>query len=51
MQQKNLYKILGGIFDSHNIDTKLLELSKLIEKKDFWKNKKKVKKEVKKKKI
>ena len=48
---KNPYQILGGIFDKHNIETKLEELEKTLLKENFWKDKELVKKTVKQKKI
>ncbi len=44
-------KILGGIFEKNNIQTKLTELEKTLQSKNFWKDKSKVKKTIKEKKI
>ena len=43
--------ISGGIFDKHNIQTKLKELEEITLQENFWKNKELVKKTVKQKKI
>ena len=43
--------ILGGIFEKHNIQTKLKELEEITLQENFWKNKELVKKTVKQKKI
>ena len=43
--------ILGGIFEKNNVATKLKEIEKTLLKKNFWKDKIKVKKTVKEKKI
>ena len=43
--------ISGGIFDKHNIQTKLKELEEITLQENFWKNKKLVQKTVKQKKI
>ena len=48
---KKLLKILGGIFEKNNIQTKLTELEKTLQSKNFWKDKSKVKKTIKEKKI
>ena len=37
-------KISGGIFDKNKIAIKLIELQKIVSKKDFWKDKESVKK-------
>ena len=44
-------KILGGIFDKENVETKLKELEEISLKENFWKDKNLVKKTVKQKKI
>ena len=49
--QKNPWIILGGIFDSENIEDKLKELNDISLKENFWKDKSLVKKTVKQKKI
>ncbi|OUW10913.1 MAG: peptide chain release factor 2 [Candidatus Pelagibacter sp. TMED166] len=43
--------MLGGIFEKNNIQTKLTELEKTLQSKNFWKDKSKVKKTIKEKKI
>ncbi len=43
--------ILGGIFDKHNVKSKLAELEQTLLQKNFWKDKELVKKTVKQKKI
>ena len=48
---KELLKILGGIFDKHNVETSLKELEQTLLQKNFWKDKKLVKKTVNQKKI
>ena len=47
---KSHSKVLGGIFDNNNIYHKLDELIKISEEKNFWQDKKKVKKIIKEKK-
>ena len=48
---KKPLKILGGIFDKKDVKSKLIEIEKTLLKEDFWKDKTKVKKTVKEKKI
>ena len=48
---KKSLKILGGIFDKENIETKLKELDKISSEENFWKDKNLVKKTVKQKKF
>ena len=48
---KKLLIILGGIFDNNEISTKLKEIEKILLSQNFWKDKIKVKKTVKEKKI
>ncbi len=50
-KRKKLWIISGGIFDKNNINLKLQELEKILLSKNFWKDKSKVKKTVKEKKI
>ncbi len=51
LKQKKPWIISGGIFENNKIDTKLKELEKTLLSKNFWKDKKNVKKTVKEKKI
>ena len=48
---KRLLIILGGIFENNKIASKLRDLEKILLEKNFWKDKLKVKKTVKEKKI
>ena len=48
---KKLWLISGGIFDNNNIESKLEEIKKVVLDQNFWKDKSKVKKTVKEKKI
>ena len=48
---KKPWVILGGIFENNNIEFKLQEIEKTLLNKNFWQDKKKVKKTVKEKKI
>ena len=51
LKQKRLWVISGGIFENNNIELKLKDIEKTLLSENFWKDKEKVKKTVKEKKI